>query len=138
MMVGEPFRPGEPWWRPDHSSTVRQRSLQDALQEMAWFFGYLSCRSSRPLTPKEQADRLEKSLEVFETARTELCRLDDYHNGDPNYFEDRIFGRDAYSRAHAALTEVVDRQQCRLKTLRAMGSSSKKMRRKFTICIGAN
>jgi hypothetical protein len=42
VMVGEPFRPGEPWWLPDHSTTVRQRPLKDALQDMACFYAVVS------------------------------------------------------------------------------------------------
>jgi hypothetical protein len=76
VMVGEPFRPGEPWWLPDHS-TGRRRPLEDALQELAWYFAVVSSGVASRLAraQRRHAAQQRKKLPKLKAA---LAILDDY------------------------------------------------------------
>jgi hypothetical protein len=129
MMVGGPFRPSELWWRSDHSNTIYERTLCDALQEMAWFFGVVS-RGHRT-TALEKADRLKSALEALERAR---CSLDDFcQTVGASALIQKIHPGSAINRGEAALTEIIGLGRQHVEQFMAMGPSRHKNAEKVHI-----
>jgi hypothetical protein len=142
LMVGEPFRPGEPWWLPDHATTVRMRPLRDALQEMGGYFGVASGVGRRLAShnaPSRQIKRLQGTLAAFKAALAAIESASEhgvfasYDDGDGlgerPWWERRPLpgtagGADPVTSAHEGLTRLVARLQRRLDKLEAEGSSS--------------
>jgi hypothetical protein len=154
VRVGEPFKPGEPWWLPDHKTTVRMQSLRNALQGMAWHYAVVLGVSflRNPPTPLQQTESVRKALDAVLAIERELSankisladpdtpfeqdldeRLALWRRSHPAFAGDDVFSALAHAfpadAIKMALPVMIDRLQRQIAKLEAQGSSKDSARK---------